>query len=76
VTWPFDSNVILVIIGWLIGGFVVVIGMRSQLAVLVKELTLMRQALVDIGSRTGRVEVDVAFLKGLNQGRAERLVEK
>ncbi len=71
-----DLNTILIVMGWLIGGIVVVVGMRSQIQQqahetrrLADEIGLLRQALVIITGRIDTHERDIAYLRGLDDGR-------
>jgi hypothetical protein len=67
-----DLNVIVSLVGWLIGGIVVVVGVRGQMAHLTTELALLRQTLIAITNRVDRVEVKVAYSEGLEEGRKQR----
>lgn len=67
-----DLNTILIIVGWLVGGLVVVVGMRQQMGHLANEIARLREALVTITGRIDKHESDIAYLRGLDDGRRER----
>jgi uncharacterized membrane protein YphA (DoxX/SURF4 family) len=69
-------NAILLVAGWLVGGLVVVIGMRSQVAALTAEITLLRQALITINTRIDNHGAELAYLRGRSDERLGQLREK
>lgn len=70
----FNLNTVLIVIGWVVGGLVVVIGMRKQMEHLASEIALLRQTLVVITGRIDKNEADVSYLRGLEDGRRQHRV--
>lgn len=73
---PIDSNLLVSVGGWIIGGLVVVIGMRTQIermrlqiGNLATEIGRLREALVTMTSRIDGHDREISFLKGLDEAR-------
>lgn len=70
-----NLNTIVIICGWILGGLVVVIGMRTQVNHLATELSLLRATLLGMTTTVNKVATDVAYLQGLVRGRQDMLQE-
>ena len=75
-----NVNTILIVVGWLVGGLVVIVGMRGQIVNLTNELKhnagetrLLREALSTINGRLDVHATEIAYLRGRADERAEKL---
>jgi hypothetical protein len=68
-----NLNSVLIVAGWLVGGLIVVVGMRAQMKHLAVEISLLRGALLTITGRIDQNSIDIAFLRGRDAGRHEAL---
>lgn len=74
-------NTILIVLGWIVGGVVVVLGMRGQIQNqanemkhLALEIALLRQTLVTISGRIDTSDKDLAYLRGLEDARSGKKI--
>lgn len=66
-----DANTIILVVGWIVGGLIVIAGMRGQVSHLANEVKLLREALQLFNTRIGKNEADIAYLRGRHDEREE-----
>jgi len=68
-----DANIVMIILGWVAGGLVVVVGMRSQLKHLTEEIRRLGTTLTVITGRIDKNDTDIAYLRGRDDEKRFRI---